>query len=64
MISDVMTDATEKMAKAVDVAKDDFGTVRTGRINAALFQKIPVEYYGSPTPSRSSRPCRRRKPAR
>ncbi|PZE62318.1 ribosome recycling factor [Curtobacterium sp. MCPF17_047] len=50
MISDVMTDATEKMAKAVEVAKDDFGTVRTGRINAALFQKIPVEYYGSPTP--------------
>lgn len=50
MISDVMTEATEKMAKAVDVAKDDFATVRTGRINAALFQKIPVEYYGSPTP--------------
>jgi ribosome recycling factor len=45
-----MTEATEKMAKAVDVAKDDFATVRTGRINAALFQKIPVEYYGSPTP--------------
>jgi ribosome recycling factor len=50
VISDVMTEATEKMAKAVDVAKDDFATVRTGRINAALFQKIPVEYYGSPTP--------------
>ncbi|OIH93391.1 ribosome recycling factor [Curtobacterium sp. MCBA15_001] len=50
MISDVMTEATEKMAKAVDVAKDDFATVRTGRINAALFQKIPVDYYGSPTP--------------
>ena len=50
MISDVMTEATEKMAKAVDVAKDDFATVRTGRINAVLFQKIPVEYYGSPTP--------------
>ncbi|PYY35288.1 ribosome recycling factor [Curtobacterium sp. MCJR17_055] len=50
MISDVMTEATEKMAKAVDVARDDFATVRTGRINAALFQKIPVEYYGSPTP--------------
>jgi ribosome recycling factor len=50
VISDVMTEATEKMAKAVDVAKDDFATVRTGRINAALFQKIPVDYYGSPTP--------------
>lgn len=50
MISDVLTEATDKMARAVDVAKDDFSTVRTGRINAALFQKIPVEYYGSPTP--------------
>ncbi|WP_066519704.1 ribosome recycling factor [Curtobacterium ammoniigenes] len=50
MISDVLTDATEKMAKAVDVAKDDFSTVRTGRINPALFQKIPIDYYGSPTP--------------
>jgi ribosome recycling factor len=50
VISDVLTEATEKMAKAVEVAKDDFSTVRTGRINAALFQKIPVEYYGTPTP--------------
>ncbi|GGK86675.1 ribosome recycling factor [Curtobacterium luteum] len=50
MISDVLTEATEKMAKAVEVAKDDFSTVRTGRINAALFQKIPVDYYGTPTP--------------
>jgi ribosome recycling factor len=50
VISDVLHEATEKMAKAVEVAKDDFSTVRTGRINAALFQKIPVDYYGSPTP--------------
>jgi ribosome recycling factor len=50
VISDVLTEATEKMAKAVEVAKEDFSTVRTGRINAALFQKIPVDYYGSPTP--------------
>ncbi|WP_233579878.1 ribosome recycling factor [Frondihabitans sp. PhB188] len=38
------------MGKAVEVAKDDFNTVRTGRINPALFQKIPVDYYGTPTP--------------
>lgn len=50
MISDVLADAKDKMTKAVEVAKDDFGTVRTGRINPALFQKIPVEYYGTPTP--------------
>ncbi|MCU1469816.1 MAG: ribosome recycling factor [Glaciihabitans sp.] len=50
MISDVLDEATTKMDKAVEVAKDDFGTVRTGRANPALFQKIMVEYYGSPTP--------------
>lgn len=50
MISDVMTEAREKMTKAVDVARDDFGTVRTGRVNPALFQRINVDYYGTPTP--------------
>ena len=50
MISDVMTEATDKMNKAVEVAKDDFSTVRTGRANPALFQKVLVDYYGSPTP--------------
>jgi ribosome recycling factor len=50
VISDVLTEAREKMARAVDVAKDDFSTVRTGRANPALFQKLMVEYYGTPTP--------------
>ncbi|MCU1417863.1 MAG: ribosome recycling factor [Schumannella sp.] len=50
MISDVLAEATEKMQKAVDVCKDDFATVRTGRANPALFEKIQVEYYGTPTP--------------
>jgi len=50
VISDVMTEARDKMAKAVEVAKDDFATVRTGRANPQLFQKILVDYYGTPTP--------------
>ncbi|MFC4223454.1 ribosome recycling factor [Lysinibacter cavernae] len=50
MIADVLEQTTQKMAKAVDVAKDDFATVRTGRANPALFQKIQVDYYGTPTP--------------
>ncbi|MEO8528089.1 MAG: ribosome recycling factor, partial [Pseudolysinimonas sp.] len=50
MIIDVLTEAREKMDRAVEVAKDDFATVRTGRINPALFQKILVDYYGTPTP--------------
>ena len=50
MISDVLAEAKEKMGKAVEAAKDDFGTVRTGRANPALFQKVLVDYYGTPTP--------------
>jgi len=50
VISDVLAEAKEKMDKAVEAAKDDFGTVRTGRANPALFQKVLVDYYGTPTP--------------
>ena len=37
MISDVLAEANEKMHKAVEVARDDFGSVRTGRANPADF---------------------------
>ncbi|CAN5343793.1 ribosome recycling factor [soil metagenome] len=50
MINDVLAEANEKMNKAVELCKDDFSTVRTGRANPALFEKIQVEYYGTPTP--------------
>lgn len=50
MIQDVLAEAREKMDKAVEVVQSDFQNVRTGRANPALFQKIMVEYYGTPTP--------------
>ncbi|HEY3436680.1 MAG TPA: ribosome recycling factor [Actinotalea sp.] len=50
MIDDTLLEAEEKMDKAIEVAKEDFSTIRTGRANAAMFTKITVEYYGSPTP--------------
>jgi ribosome recycling factor len=50
VIADVLAEAADKMDKAVEVCKDDFATVRTGRANPALFEKIQVEYYGTPTP--------------
>ena len=50
MISDVLSDATTKMDKAVDAAKTDFSSVRTGRANPALFSGLLVSYYGTPTP--------------
>jgi ribosome recycling factor len=50
VIDDTLLEAEEKMEKAVDVAKDDFATIRTGRANPGMFSKILVDYYGSPTP--------------
>ncbi len=50
MIDETLFEAEEKMDKAVEVAKDDFGTIRTGRANAAMFSKVFVDYYGTPTP--------------
>ena len=50
MIADVLADAGERMDRAVESAKEDFATVRSGRANPQLFQKVLVEYYGTPTP--------------
>ncbi|WP_330182315.1 ribosome recycling factor [Nocardia sp. NBC_01503] len=50
MIEEALFDAEEKMEKAVSVAKDDLGAIRTGRANAGMFSRIVVDYYGSPTP--------------
>jgi ribosome recycling factor len=50
VITDVLTDTTQRMDKAVEAAKEDFATVRTGRANPQMFQKILVDYYGTPTP--------------
>jgi ribosome recycling factor len=50
VIADVLSETTVRMTRAVDAAKEDFATVRTGRANPQLFQKLLVDYYGSPTP--------------
>lgn len=50
MIDETLFNAEEKMEKAVEVAKEDFGAIRTGRANPAMFSKLLVDYYGAPTP--------------
>lgn len=49
-IATLLADAQSKMNKAVEVAKDDFGAIRTGRAHPAMFNKIMVDYYGTFTP--------------
>ncbi|MCA1008775.1 ribosome recycling factor [Rhodococcus hoagii] len=50
MIDEALFEAEEKMEKAITVAKDDLGSIRTGRANPGMFNRIVVEYYGSMTP--------------
>ena len=50
MIDETLFEAEEKMEKAVSVAREDFGTIRTGRANPSMFNKVMVDYYGAPTP--------------
>lgn len=48
-VASALREATDKMNKAVEVAKDDFGAIRTGRAHPAMFNKIMVDYYGTYT---------------
>lgn len=50
MIDDTLLDAIDKMSKAVEHAQGQFASVRTGRANPALVEKLSVDYYGSPVP--------------
>jgi ribosome recycling factor len=50
VIDDTLLEAEEKMERAIAHAKEEFGAIRTGRASAALFSKIMVDYYGTPTP--------------
>jgi ribosome recycling factor len=50
VIDDTLLEAEEKMERAVDFAKEDFATIRTGRATPSMFSKIVIDYYGAPTP--------------
>src|SRR5512134_2515269 len=50
MIADVIADANQRMHKAIEATKHEFGSLRTGRASPALLEQIRVDYYGTPTP--------------
>jgi ribosome recycling factor len=50
VIDETLLEAEDKMDKAVAVAKEDFSGIRTGRATPGMFNKITVDYYGTPTP--------------
>ena len=50
MVDDIMLQAEERMERALASLGEAFGSVRTGRANALLLDRIKVDYYGVPTP--------------
>ena len=50
MIDETLFEAEEKMDRAIEFAKEEFAAIRTGRATAAMFSKIIIDYYGTPTP--------------
>ena len=48
-----LTDVESHMQKAIEATQRSFNTIRTGRANASLLDRVMVEYYGSPTPLKS-----------
>jgi ribosome recycling factor len=49
-VQTALTDATEKMAKAIGHLKDEMASIRTGRATPALLSRITVDYYGTEVP--------------
>lgn len=50
MVNDALAEAELRMRGAVRAFEDDLAAIRTGRASPALVEKLPVEYYGTPTP--------------
>ena len=46
----VLTNAEEKMTKSVNALANEYSSIRAGRANPAVLDKVLVEYYGAPTP--------------
>lgn len=49
-MKEILNTAETKMGKSLDNLKEELGSIRTGRASPALFDKITVPYYGTPTP--------------
>lgn len=48
-----LVDVEDHMHKTVEATQRSFNTIRTGRANPSLLDRVTVEYYGSPTPLKS-----------
>jgi ribosome recycling factor len=50
VINDILHEADDKMDKSVEATREEFAAIRAGRAHPSMFNKILVDYYGTPTP--------------
>jgi ribosome recycling factor len=50
MVSEALADAESRMKGAVRALEEDLGAIRTGRASPAIVERLPIDYYGTPTP--------------
>jgi ribosome recycling factor len=50
VINDILKEADGKMDKSVEATREEFAAIRAGRATPGMFNKILVDYYGTPTP--------------
>jgi ribosome recycling factor len=50
MLKDIYKEAEARMQGAIQSLEEDYAGIRTSRAHPALVEKLPVEYYGTPTP--------------
>jgi ribosome recycling factor len=50
---EILLETEEQMQSAIEATQRNFNTIRTGRANASLLDRIEVDYYGAPTPLKS-----------
>lgn len=50
MIKSILNEADSKMDKSVEATREEFAAIRAGRAQPSMFNKVLVDYYGTPTP--------------
>ncbi|MBD1872718.1 ribosome recycling factor [Nodosilinea sp. FACHB-131] len=49
-VDDILLETEDQMQKSIRATQNNFNTIRTGRANASLLDRIEIDYYGAQTP--------------
>lgn len=52
MLKDIINETEDRMKKSIEILRKDYSTLRAGKANPSILDKVMVDYYGTPTPIR------------